>query len=152
MDTRVSCLPQTGWQIPSPRVFEARPALPIQEHFGQCRIERHSCIGVFGFDIAYNARDDASPHEECKVILEHVAPLESEELAAAEPGSEIKDNHRAEGLRNCDAKPLNLDKDRVIAANDILGGGIFISAALGLSPRPYCRRHSVLPASRGDCT
>jgi Adenylylsulphate kinase len=50
----------------SPRVFEVRLALPIQEHFDQCRIERHSCIGVFGFDIAYYARDDASPHEKCK--------------------------------------------------------------------------------------
>jgi hypothetical protein len=72
--------------------------LPTQEHFGQCRIKRDACIGVFGFHIAYYAGDDASPYEERKVIPEHVAPLEPEELAAAETRGKIKDNHRAEGL------------------------------------------------------
>src|SRR6185312_16753885 len=62
-------------------VFEERLALPIQEYFGQSRIKRHACIGVFGFDIAYYARNDASPHEERKVVPEHVTPLEGEEFA-----------------------------------------------------------------------
>src|SRR2546429_423974 len=79
-------------------IFEPRLPPPIQEHLGQCRIKRDACIGVFGFDIAYYPGDDASPHEECKVIPEHVTPLKGEELAAAEPRGEIEDNHRAEGL------------------------------------------------------
>src|SRR6267142_3997095 len=79
-------------------IFEERRALPTQEHFGQCRIKRDSCIGVFGFHIAYYSGDDASPHEEREVIPEHVTPLEGEELAAPEPRGEIKDDHRAEGL------------------------------------------------------
>jgi hypothetical protein len=45
--------------------LKERLALPIQEHFGQRRIKRDACIGVFGFDIAYYSGDDASPHEEC---------------------------------------------------------------------------------------
>src|SRR5437667_11161133 len=79
-------------------IFETRLTSPIQQHLGQCGIERDACIGVFGFDIAYYPGDDASPHEECKVIPEHVTPLKGEELAAAEPRGEIEDNHRAEGL------------------------------------------------------
>ena len=70
-----------------------QPALVMQR-----RIKRDARVGVFGFDIAYYPGDDASPHEERKVIPEHVTPLESEELAAAEPRGEIEDNHRAEGL------------------------------------------------------
>jgi hypothetical protein len=70
--------PERACEYPVLGVFEERPALPIQEHFGQCRIERHSCIRVFGFDIAHYARNDASSHEERKVIPEHIAPLETE--------------------------------------------------------------------------
>jgi hypothetical protein len=33
-----------------------------------------------------------------RFIPEHVAPLEGEKLAAAEPRGEVEDNHRAEGL------------------------------------------------------
>jgi hypothetical protein len=53
--------------------LEQRVALPIQEQFGQRRIERHFCIGVFGFDVAYYARNDVSPHERCKRTLQLLA-------------------------------------------------------------------------------
>ena len=63
-------------------ILEASLASPIQERLSQRRIKRDARVGVFGFDIAYYPGDDASPHEERKVIPEHVTPLESEELAA----------------------------------------------------------------------
>jgi hypothetical protein len=44
-------------------IFEQRLTSPIQQHLGQCRIKRDSCVGVFGFDVAYDPSDDASPHE-----------------------------------------------------------------------------------------
>jgi hypothetical protein len=66
MDTRVSCPATNGLaNTQSPGFLKERLALPIQEHFGQRRIKRDACIGVFGFDIAYYSGDDASPHEEC---------------------------------------------------------------------------------------
>ena len=46
------------------------------------------CVVVFGFDVAYYTGDDASPYEEREVIPEHVTPLKTEELAAAEPRGE----------------------------------------------------------------
>src|SRR6266478_831239 len=83
---------------PVPRIFEARLTSPIQQHLGQCGIKRNASIGVFGFDIAYYSGDDASPHKECEVVPEQVAPLEPEKLAAAEPRGEIEGDHRAEGF------------------------------------------------------
>src|SRR5271169_1801272 len=72
-------------KYPVSRIFEERLALPIQKHLGQCGIKRDACIAIFGFDIAYYPGDDTAPHEECKVIPDHVTPLEGKELAAAEP-------------------------------------------------------------------
>jgi hypothetical protein len=94
---RPAC-PEWACKYPVLWILEQRLTLPIQEHLGQCRIERDACIGVFGFDIAYHPRNDASSHKKCKVVPEPVTPPEAEELAAAEPRGEIEDNHSAEGL------------------------------------------------------
>src|SRR5579875_327787 len=51
---------------------------PTQEHLGQCRIERHACIGVFGFYIAYHAGHDCSAHEKRSLLPQDVAPLQRE--------------------------------------------------------------------------
>jgi len=63
---QLSCHERAG-KHPVLGIFEERRTLPTQEHFGQCRVERDSCVGVFGFHIAYYSGDDASPHEGRKI-------------------------------------------------------------------------------------
>jgi hypothetical protein len=56
---RRACLEGTR-EYPVLGLVELRRALPLQQHFGKCRIERHACPRVFGFYIANNRIADSS--------------------------------------------------------------------------------------------
>src|SRR5262249_39395954 len=79
-------------------ILELRFTPPAQKYLGEFRIERHACTGINSFHVAHDRIDDAAAHEEREVLPDHVAPLEREELAAAEPCREIEDHHRAIGI------------------------------------------------------
>ena len=72
--------------------------LPFPKHLGERRIERNTCVRVFGFDVAHDAVYDRSSHKQREILPENITPLECEKLAATEPRREIKDNHRAKGF------------------------------------------------------
>ena len=113
--------------------IELRRALPVQEYVSERWIEGYACPRVFGLHVAYDRVDDAPTHQKRKVIPDHVAPLEREELATSESRGEIEDHHRAIGI----VEFLN----QVLELRD--GENLRLLRALAPSPHPH-QLHGIL--------
>ena len=63
MNSRPGSFPGKGTrEYPVVRLAELGRALPVQQHFGQSRIEWHARSRVCSLYVAYDRVDDTSPH------------------------------------------------------------------------------------------